>query len=243
MGSATDIAHGKYLIDRGPEKIWRWDSPTGIIRANRRAQLIFEAAQIKKTDLVLELGCGTGLFTDKIQVLSGANVTGIDVSKELLEVARKKNNTITFEINNAEELSYNNNSFDVVIGSSVLHHLNITNSLLEIFRVIKPGGRIAFAEPNMINPHILLQKNIPYLKKIAGDTPDETAINRWRFKKQLEQSGFTNVQIVPYDFLYPATPKILIGMVSLIGSVIEKLPIVKEIAGSVLISAQKKQLQ
>jgi len=98
---------------------------------------------------------------------------------------------------------------------------------------------MVFAEPNMINPQILLQKNIPFIKERLGDSPDETAIVRWSFKKLLKKHGFTEVHIFPYDFLHPYTPTPLIPVVNGLGKLFEKLPLTREIAGSVIISAKK----
>jgi SAM-dependent methyltransferase len=136
-------------------------------------------------------------------------------------------------------LEFESNIFDVVFGSSVLHHLEFNRAINEILRVLKPGGRMVFAEPNMLNPQIFIQKNIPFIKKWLGDSPDETAIIRWSFKKLLQKTGYINVKIVPYDFLHPVVPEFLINTVSKIGRVVEGIPVLKEIAGSVIIIAQK----
>ena len=125
------------------------------------------------------------------------------------------------------------------MGSSILHHLDFNTALDEIYRVLKKGGRMVFAEPNMINPQILIQKNIPFIKKWLGDSPDETAIIRWNFAKLMQSKGFTNVHIKPYDFLHPITPEPLIGLVNTIGQTLEKIPLLREIAGSVIIYGEK----
>jgi hypothetical protein len=98
---------------------------------------------------------------------------------------------------------------------------------------------MVFAEPNMINPQILIQKNVPFIKERLGDSPDETAIIRWSFKSLLKKQGFTSIKIFPYDFLHPYTPKPLIGVVNQLGKVLEKVPLIREIAGSVIIKATK----
>ena len=85
----------------------------------------------------------------------------------------------------------------------------------------------------------LIQKNIPYIKEMLGDSPDETAIFRWSFKKMMASINFKNINIFPYDFLHPITPESMIGVVNAIGKTIEKIPVIKEIAGSVIIYGQK----
>jgi hypothetical protein len=104
---------------------------------------------------------------------------------------------------------------------------------------LKPGGRIAFTEPNMLNPQIALQKNIPWLKRKLGDSPDETAFFSWKIKKFLTSAGFINVQATPFDFLHPAIPPKLINPVLGISKIAEKTPLLKAIAGSLFIQAVK----
>ena len=237
---ANEIEHGKKLSAEGAESVWNWGSPAGMIRADRRARYFVETANISGKDKVLELGCGTGLFTRKVFVATGAQIIATDLSQELLDEAKRKFPEGDFRFADAMNLDFEKDSFDVVFGSSILHHLDMKKSLAEINKVLKPGGRMVFAEPNMINPQILVQKNIPFIKKWLGDSPDETAIVRWTFKKLMKEYGFTDIVIFPYDFLHPAVPRPLIKIINSVGLVVEKIPVLKEIAGSVIIFGRKK---
>ena len=230
----NEIEHGKFLAG----EVWNWESPAGKMRWQRRVKML--TAHLKKTDQVLEIGCGTGYFTREI-VKTGAMVTAIDISPELLDIAKKEiaSDNVRFMIDNAYNMSFPNNSFDSIVGSSVLHHLEIGKAITEMFRVLKPGGSMFFTEPNMMNPQIALQKNIPALKRKLGDSPDETAFFRWNLSKLMQNAGFTQIKIVPFDFLHPAIPQFMIRFVSTIGETTEKVPLLKEIAGSLYISAQK----
>lgn len=235
----NEIEHGK-KIKANAEDVWNWDSPAGRVRADRRAELLCKYGKINSTDKLIEIGCGTGLFTEKVSKISGtSDITAVDISEDLLELAREKNKHFNFVLGDAMNLTYQDNTFDVAFGSSVIHHLDIEKSFKELFRVLKPGGRIVFAEPNMINPQILIQKNVPFIKKWLGDSPDETAIIRWKLAKMLESLNYVKVNIFPYDFLHPITPNFLIGTVNTVGKIIEQIPVLKEIAGSVIIAAEK----
>jgi SAM-dependent methyltransferase len=236
---AGEIEHGKKIRDNA-EDIWGWGTPAGKLRADRRARFFIELGGLNHNSRVLEIGCGTGLFTRKVYDVTNAQITAIDISEDLLEQAREKLPEADFRIEDAMALSFGDNSFDCVYGSSILHHLDFEKALNEIFRVLKPGGSMIFAEPNMINPQIFLQKNIPALKRWMGDSPDETAIVRWSFEKLMKKTGFENVKIFPYDFLHPAVPKPLIPIIKKTGEIVEKIPLLKEIAGSVVIYGQKK---
>jgi len=189
---------------------------------------------------VLELGCGAGRFTREL-ARSEADIVAIDVSPELLEIARANCSApnVRYEIQNAYELSYPDAAFDSVVGSSVLHHLEIEEALREIYRVLKPGGTIYFTEPNMLNPQIAIQKNVPCVKRKVGDSPDETAFFRWPLQRLLEQKGYRDVRIEPFDFLHPKTPVSLIDRLNALGRLLEDVPIISEFAGSLYIRAIK----
>jgi ubiquinone/menaquinone biosynthesis C-methylase UbiE len=235
-----ELEHGKYLARVGAGEVWNWESPAGKVRWKRRVDLLSSVIEVDHQ--VLELGCGTGYFTRELAKLS-IYITAIDLSPELIAEARKEVTAgrVDFQIQNAYQLTFSNDLFDAVVGSSVLHHLDIVKAVSEMYRVLKPGGHIAFTEPNMLNPQIALQKNIPWLKRKLGDSPDETAFFRWRLKKLLQLAGFEQIQIIPFDFLHPAVPQGIIPYIAALGSMAERTWLLKEIAGSLYISACKKK--
>jgi len=236
----NEVEHGKFLAKFGAGKIWNWESPAGKIRWKRRVTMLISHLQPEMR--VLEIGCGTGYFTKEL-LKTGSNIIAIDISPDLLKLATSHTTTdnITYIVGNAYNLSFKNDSFDSIVGSSVLHHLNVDSALVEFFRVLKPGGTLYFTEPNMLNPHIALEKNIPYLKRKLGDSPDETAFFRWSLKKNLESKGFKVILIKPFDFLHPWIPKALISIVQPACTLLEKIPVVSEIAGSLYIQAAKPE--
>jgi len=235
---AKEVQHGRFLAQHGAGEIWNWESPAGKLRWARRVKML--SSHLKPGMIVLELGCGTGSFTREL-ARSGADVVAIDVSPELLEIARANCSApnIQYQIQNAYALSYSEGVFDSVVGSSVLHHLEIEAAIRDIYRVLKPGGTIFFTEPNMLNPQIAMQKNIPWIKRKLGDSPEERAFFRWPLRRLLERTGYRNVRIDPFDFLHPKTPVALIDRVSSFGGFLERTPVISEIAGSLYIRAIK----
>lgn len=240
MVQSGEIEHGR-LIAHDAERIWNWSSPAGRKRALRRAALIAHHAGLRPGMRVLELGCGSGLFTESF-ARTGAAVTAIDISSDLLDVARNRTAwplTVNFALADAEDLPFPNEHFDAVVGSSVLHHLRLLPATAGLFRVLRPGGRISFAEPNMLNPQIALQRSVPVLRRWAGESPEETAFIRWSLAHDLRRQGFEEVRIEPFDFLHPAVPRRLVPWVSRVGTVIERIPLLREIAGSLIIHGRK----
>jgi SAM-dependent methyltransferase len=235
---AKEVQHGRFLADHGAGEIWNWESPAGRLRLARRVKML--SSHLKPGMTVLELGCGAGYFTQEL-ARSGADIVAIDVSPELLEMARSNCSAqnVRYQIENAYALSYPEAVFDSVIGSSVLHHLEIAAALRNIYRVLKPGGTIYFTEPNMLNPQIAIQKNVPLIKQKLGDSQDETAFFRWPLRRLLEQTGYRHVRIDPFDFLHPKTPVPLINRVNAVGRFLENVPVISEFAGSLYIRAVK----
>jgi 2-polyprenyl-3-methyl-5-hydroxy-6-metoxy-1,4-benzoquinol methylase len=238
--AAHEIEHGRKLAQSEPEHIWGWDTPAGCIRAERRAELIARGADLGPGKRALEIGCGTGLFTEKF-ARNGAQIVAVDISPELLEKARARGlpaSQVRFLAMPFEQCDVEG-PFDAVIGSSVLHHLDIKPALVRIFTLLKPGGILFFAEPNMLNPLIIVLKNVKWIKRRFGDSPNETAFFRWSFLRLLLETGFEQPVVAPYDWLHPATPKGMIGAVRAAGEILEKTPLLKEFAGSLLIRATR----
>jgi ubiquinone/menaquinone biosynthesis C-methylase UbiE len=100
---------------------------------------------------VLEVGCGTGFFTLNLMlagVIDTAHVT--DISPGMVRVAERNASSLGLRVEgrvaDAERLPYDDDSFDLVVGHAVLHHIpDVALALREVLRVLKPGGRFVFA--------------------------------------------------------------------------------------------------
>jgi SAM-dependent methyltransferase len=107
--------------------------------------LLIEAADIGAGRDVLEIGSGPGHIAAALQE-TGARVTGIDFSASMVEVARRSHPKVRFEEANAEQLPFEDDSFDAVVSNFVVHHLARPEVVFaEVRRVLRPGGRFAFA--------------------------------------------------------------------------------------------------
>jgi len=105
---------------------------------------------VNTDDHILEIGCGTNTISKKI-VDMGANVTIIDISEKAIEIAKQHfqddANNINCIVMDAENLEFNDHSFNLIYGSGILHHLSIEKTICEIKRVLKKGGKAVFYEP------------------------------------------------------------------------------------------------
>jgi SAM-dependent methyltransferase len=235
-----EIEFHRRIAERA-EEVWNWDSPAGQRRADRRAQLFVEKGDLRPGRHALELGCGTGVFLERVAPC-GARIRGIDLSEDLLAKARARLarfENVALDHGNAEELPYPDGHFDAVYGSSVLHHLELEAALRAAFRVLKPGGHLVFAEPNILNPQVFVMFRFEWAKEPFGVSADEMAFSRFRARRSLDAAGFASVSVVPFDFLHPSTPPAWLDRVARLGRGLERTPLLREIAGSLLLTARK----
>lgn len=106
---------------------------------------------------VLELGSGTGFFSINLRLAGVVDSVHLsDVSPGMLEVATRNAAAAGLEMEgsvaDAEALPFPDDSFDLVIGHAVIHHIpDVEKALTEVIRVLRPGGRFVFAgEPSTI---------------------------------------------------------------------------------------------
>ncbi len=114
----------------------------------------FTLGPVSKGETVLDIGCGAGVDTFVAAILVGpeGRVTGIDLIPEMVDLARTnlektslKN--VTFQEGSAEQLSFSDRAFDVVISNGVFNLIpDKAKALKEVFRVLKPSGRFLLVD-------------------------------------------------------------------------------------------------
>jgi ubiquinone/menaquinone biosynthesis C-methylase UbiE len=112
---------------------------------------LIDVAQLAPGEVLLEVGCGSGVLDRWLaHRTGGANrIVGMDINPFMLRQARALvkheglDHLITFEEGNAEALPFADNSFDVVMSSTVIQRVDADRMLPEMVRVAKPGGRVA----------------------------------------------------------------------------------------------------
>lgn len=113
---------------------------------------VIGACALKQTDLVLDIGCGTGKLTQALSVESG--VVGLDISEEMLWHIPDGVPAILCDVRDMSVLR--SEQFDCVTARMVFHHLTdgLSDAIRECHRVLRPGGKLVIAEG--IPPHLSL---------------------------------------------------------------------------------------
>ena len=124
----------------------------GDMALKRRAREVIQQLELKDGEKVLDLGCGDGYYSYLLsQIPLNLKLTGIDSHKEAIETARTLVPKIkaTFIIGDAEKLPFAKDSFDKIIMSEVIEHVNDDMKVLrEARRVLKKDGILVLTTPN-----------------------------------------------------------------------------------------------
>lgn len=155
---------------------------------------------------VLDIGCSIGISTEYLyEAFNNSNIYGIDLSPYFLSMAMLRSNVADFNINythqNAEYTNFDNNYFNLIVASFVMHELpeSATNNILnEVYRILKPGSVIAIVD---LTP-LVLKKN--FLSRFTQWSFEVTEPHIYGYyerdmKKLLRQRNFIHIKSIKND--------------------------------------------
>jgi 2-polyprenyl-3-methyl-5-hydroxy-6-metoxy-1,4-benzoquinol methylase len=128
-----------------------FDSKMNMYDTNRRLDVFYNELLIENIEgkKLLDAGCGTGWFS-KYAFDRKAIVTSMDVGENLLSQVAKKCDSERV-VGSILEMPFEDNSFDIVVSSEVIEHTpDPLSAIVEIFRVLKPGGTVILSTPNRL---------------------------------------------------------------------------------------------
>ena len=111
----------------------------------KQAMISILKSVVKNKD-VLDLGCGSGVFTKKVYSMGTKSMVGLDISEGLINIAKKENPRIKFYIGNASKTPFKNSQFDLITSSLMIQYLkNLEPAFKEVSRILKKGGFFIFS--------------------------------------------------------------------------------------------------
>jgi len=165
------LFHDQAYTDHARERLW--SSYYSIVESSRRFYEDYLKARSQGVD-IFEYGSGLASMAFLLADHGAASVTGIDISPVAVEAGNKRAQAegypqVSFRVMDAEAMDFDSDTFDLVCGTSIIHHLDLRDCFTEVGRVLRPAGSAIFVEPLGHNPLInLYRRNTPELR-----TPDE----------------------------------------------------------------------
>jgi ubiquinone biosynthesis O-methyltransferase len=163
---------------------------------------------------VLEVGCGAGDFSIHL-ARAGANVIGTDFSPKAVELAAAKavaqNSAARFRVADAQQLPFADATFDLILSCECLEHVpDPGRALAEMFRVLRPGGRLVLTTENYSNGMLIYwlmawMQRKPF-NSGAGVQPVEHFFLYWNVRKMMRRAGFEVSRMTGAHYVFFAVP-------------------------------------
>jgi 2-polyprenyl-3-methyl-5-hydroxy-6-metoxy-1,4-benzoquinol methylase len=197
--------------------------------------MTYSPRKFRKT--ILEVGCGTGIFTDRLaEILPNASITASDAYPAMLEFARDRlghRPNVRVVQYDAEEVLSVDHRFDIICGVDLIHHLdNPVKAMTNWLKCVKPGAELLFFESNPRNP-------ILYLRSM--NRPEESRF-KYNTKRNLVNwlscSGWAEISVKYIDLYLPNFPRFLWATCNQIERILHYLPPIRMVSGGMLVSAR-----
>lgn len=167
-----------HIMTAGMDRLWRRRAAKEAIKeATAFCGRATKESQPHSVLASLDVACGTGDMAVEL-LKRGCSVTGIDLSEEMLAIARRKTSEAGFQLANAEALPFDDASFDAVTSAfGIRNFVHLDKGLAEMARVLKLGGRMVILEMStpdsaLVRPfyNLYTRRIIPWLgSRIAGN--------------------------------------------------------------------------
>ncbi len=184
----------------------RTTMPTHSAHADLHTRYVRMIKKLGKVKKVLDEGCGFGKTTMSLKKeMPKADVVGVDLSEPCLKLAHRRaveeKMPIKFVQDDIERMKFEDDSFDIIAGSMVLHEMPpraIRNTFKEARRVLKKGGyytHLDFYDP----PGGDVGKFIYYGHAARNREPYMITMDKMDLTQELEKAGFTDVRVEPFE--------------------------------------------
>lgn len=200
--------HGKKSAGQSSGSMEGWgktyDILVGLLTFGQEQKLreaTLDLARIKPGEHILEVGCGTGTVSLIAKRKAGpeSQVAAVDIAPDMIEIARRKaaksGLDVEFQVGRIEAIPFPDNQFDLVLSSLMLHHVHgdaaKQQGMREVFRVLKPGGRLLIVDATLPkNPHLRSLASLVVGREMLAHSVEA-------FIPMLEKAGFADIETGP----------------------------------------------
>ncbi len=198
-----------------------------------------------KDKYLLDYGCGIGNAARKVVNFHPKKITGIDISdvsiKKAIDNSKNLDQRIDYMVDNCENSNFKSETFDMVYGSGILHHLNMKKCLEEIHRLLKKDGELVFVEPLGTNPIINLYRKLTPSSRSRDEHPlnNEDFVFLKQKYKDIKISYYGFFTLIFFPFYRNPKDSWFFNFFSTMDKIFFKIKFLRFLAWSVLIIGKK----
>jgi SAM-dependent methyltransferase len=186
----------------------------------------------------LDVGCGTGVVAERLAA-AGWQMTGIDPSDGMLDVLRERAPAVEAIHADGTALPFADDTFDLVYCVAVMHHVAepaaVRQTLTEMVRVAKPGGRVLVWDHNPRNPYWGR-----LMAKVPQDTGEERLIPEDEVVGGLRAGGAQIVSATQLGMVPDFVPPRALGAAAALERAVERTPLVRRLGAHNVVLAIKR---
>ncbi len=211
--------------------------PAHVVEHYLRKRAAFIARHCPPPADALDVGCGTGVLAQRLSRL-GYRMSGVDPSEGMLAVLRADAPDVQALQGSGTALPFADSSFDLAYCVAVMHHVadpgEVRETLHEMYRVIRPGGRVLVWDHNPRNPYWGR-----LMARVPQDTGEERLIPELEITGALREAGARIVCAVPLGFVPDFVPAPALPVAAAAERLAERTPLVRTVAAHNVILAAK----
>jgi dolichol-phosphate mannosyltransferase len=224
--------------ERYRDTYWRNRDPIADDRLLWRAQTFRHSVHLLPGQTILELGCGELRFTRALlRVSRGENpITAVTFQKPA-QYSSEIDSAIEFIEASDLPGRLSGRRFDCIVAMDLLDRTNSADLLGIVHELLTPGGEMVFYESNPWNPVHKLRRGF---SRLIGKRDPRNLIDRASLYEVLSEIGFIRAYAAYNDFVFAPLTRPLIWLLRNLSILLENTPVVRTMAGSILLHAQKR---